>query len=69
MCSAHRLTVLYICVKFPDIFRMVSELWMLEVGSADRWMDRQTDTQNVGEYNIVSVPQKQKKIVSTCQFV
>ena len=49
MCSAHRLIVLYICVKFgediSDGNRVMEQTRMME-GLMDGWMDRWMDTQN-----------------------
>ena len=57
ICSAHRLIMLYICVKFLENIWRVSELW----SGHKRWKRWQTDRQtdrlsNFGGYNMIPSP-------------
>ena len=57
MCSACHHIMLYICVKFREnISEGVSYGADTNDGSTDEWTDRQMDTQNFGEYNMIPLP-------------
>ena len=55
MCSAHRLIVLYICVKIheniSDSIRLMMRTQIMEALT-----DRRTETPNIGGYNIITSP-------------
>ena len=54
MCSARRLVVLYICVKFRE--NISDEYQSYGADANDGSADGRTDTQNFGRYNIIPSP-------------